>query len=97
MYQKKALGKYEFVFPETPEEAKTWKEDGYVKVHRVPARRVMAVAHTRIEGAWCAYIDAVPGMNHDNEWQEVLKTGDKLSEKVALAMFPMFEGIPYAQ
>lgn len=52
--------------------------------------RVIAVATTRIERAWAAYIDAVPGVNHAHEWKAVLKNGDKLPEKVAAVLFPDF-------
>jgi hypothetical protein len=46
---------------------------------------------------WCAYCDAVNGMNHDNEEAEVLRHGSKLSEKIASVLFPFFAGIPYAR
>lgn len=60
------------------------------------ARKVLVVAHTRIEGAWCAYVDAVPGQNHDLEIEEVRRHGNKLSEGVARVLFPLFDGVPYA-
>lgn len=66
------------------------------QTYRALAMRVLAVAHTRVEGTWAAYCDAVPGMNHDREQDAVLKTGDKLSETVARALFPRFEKLPYA-
>lgn len=37
---------------------------------------------------WCAYIDAVPGMDHNIEWLEVKRHGSKLPAKVAAAIFP---------
>ena len=80
-------------FPETHEECKEWNS---VQYSRALAMRVLAVAHTRIEGAWSAYCDAVPGKNHRDEEEAVLQRGDKLCEKVALALFPIFKGIPYA-
>jgi len=61
------------------------------------ASRVLAVAHTRIEGAWCAYIDSVPGINHRDESEIVLNDGDKLSEDIARVIFPEFIDIPYAK
>ena len=67
----------------------------YVRLHAL-AMRVLAVAHTRIEGTWCAYINAVPGQDHSGEYQEVLRHGDKLAEKIALQLFPELEGVPYA-
>lgn len=59
-------------------------------------REVLAVATTRIEGTWCAYISNVPGHDHDVEKYGVLRHGEKLAEEVALALFPDFKGIPYA-
>ena len=80
-------------FPKSREECDAW-------THRVLrtalAKRVLAVAHTRIEGAWCAYCDAVMGLNHDNEEQPVLRHGSKLGETLARVLFPQFEGVPYA-
>ena len=58
---------------------------------------VLVVATTRAEGAWCAYCGVVAGKNHDNEWQEVLDHGGKLSKKVAQAIFPGFAHLPYAR
>lgn len=37
---------------------------------------------------WTAYIDSVKGINHNDEWQEVAKSGDKLPSKIAVAIFP---------
>lgn len=61
------------------------------------ARRVLVVAAPRVEGAWKAYIDAVPGMNHPEEVDEVLRVGATVPEAVARAMFPSFEDVPYAR
>ena len=63
---------------------------------RALATRVLVVARTRIEGTWAAYCDAVPGMDHDQEQEAVLAHGDKLSESVAVMLFPEFNGMPYA-
>ncbi len=60
------------------------------------ARCVLAVARTRIEGAWAAYVDAVPGTNHGAEVDPVLSNGAKLREPVARVLFPEFEELPYA-
>jgi len=59
--------------------------------------KVLCVAQTRIEGAWSAYCDAVEGMNHDFEAEKVLAYGAKLPEIVARAIFPEFDGVPYAR
>jgi hypothetical protein len=61
------------------------------------ARNVLVVAETRADGMWKAYCDAVPGMNHDNEWQEVVRVGCQVSRRVARAMFPEFEEREYAR
>lgn len=65
--------------------------------YRALHQRVLAVATTRVDG-WCVYIADVEGWIHDNEWQQVLCTGDKCSETVARALFPSFaeDGCPYA-
>ena len=87
----KAIGT--FLFAETPEEAKKWrKTTRWVAL----SRQVLAVATSRIEGTWSAYIDAVPGKNHDDEWEEVLRVGAKLREEVARVLFRAFDGVPYA-
>jgi hypothetical protein len=86
------IGKHHF--PTTMDEAKEWKP--IIKVQRL-APRVLVVGKTRIEGAWNAYIDSVPGMNHDKEWRVVLEYGHKLPEEVAKAIFPHdFNDLPYA-
>jgi len=63
---------------------------------------VIAVLSRRIDG-WCVYVDAVPGISHDEEWQEVARSGDKTNKKVATAIVetlfhPGFdvEDLPYA-
>ena len=57
---------------------------------------VLVVAVKRIPGEWCAYIKGVPGENHERELKDVRSFGAKLPERLALAMFPQFEGVPYA-
>lgn len=59
--------------------------------------KVLAVATTRVEGMWSAYISNVPGYHHDVEYHGVLEFGDKLGQKIAEALFPEFKGIPYAR
>lgn len=82
-----------FAFPETMDEGAAW----HPCVCSVPlASRVMAVMRTRIEGAWAAYIDAVPGHNHEFERDDVLADGDKLPEDIARAIFPIAKGLDYA-
>lgn len=50
------------------------------------ASTALAVLKYRVEGAWCVYVAGVPGINHRQEWQEVLDHGDKLDEDTALAV-----------
>lgn len=49
-------------------------------------QRVLAVAVERVDG-WTAYIDAVPGIRHDDEAEQVAQNGSKLLEPVARAIF----------
>lgn len=71
----------------------TWRPR--IVIHAL-ASRVLAVARTRIEGTWCAYIDAVPGEDHNAEYREVLYGGAKLPPEIARILFPQFADIPYA-
>ena len=59
------------------------------------ACKVLTVATTRIEGTWSAYCDAVPGRKHSEEFDAVLRSGDKLPERVARALFSEFDEVPY--
>jgi hypothetical protein len=59
------------------------------------AQHVLAVARIKHTdrttgwfGDWSAYIDAVPGVSHKDEWMEVLMSGEKLPEDVARLLFP---------
>ena len=81
-------------FPHNPVKAKEWEPIIY---RRALHRCVLVVANTRIEGAWSAYCSNVPGMDHDKEMAEVLRTGSKLEESLARKLFPTFEGVPYAR
>ena len=64
------LGEHQLPFPEQGNraECEAWRP---IVRRRAIASRVLVVARTRIEGAWAAYVDAVPGMNHDAEFEEV--------------------------
>ncbi len=58
---------------------------------------VLAVATmNRQKGYWCAFIKAVPGDSYEREKETVVKFGGKISEKIALAIFPRFYGTSYA-
>ena len=63
---------------------------------RALASRVLVVACTRVEGTWAAYCDAVPGYDHNDEQEAVLRYGDKITEPFARVLFPEFESLPYA-
>ena len=60
------------------------------------ASRVLVVASVNEPvGDWSAYIDAVPGMNHEREWQDVAKIGTKLPQDHAEFLFPQFKHLRY--
>lgn len=77
---------------ETQEEPRAWQPT--IRAHAL-SWNVLAVATTRIEGTWKAYCGAVPGQNHDHEWQEVMDQGCQLPEGIARAIFPCLADIPY--
>jgi len=81
-------------FPKTSHAVENWKP--YVRYSALHMR-VLTVATTRIEGAWIAYIGNVPGMNHHNEFEEVLDWGISLREDIARILYPEFEGVPYVK
>lgn len=81
-------------FPKDMAEANHWKSHIIV---RALAERVLAVAKTRIECAWAAYVGDVPGLVHDAEWFCVLIAGAKLDEPVARSIFPELSEVPYAR
>lgn len=57
--------------------------------------KVIAVAVEGSVGDWAAYIGAVPGINHDEEWITVKEDGTKLPKTVAEAMFPEFKTLTW--
>jgi len=59
------------------------------------ASNVLAVCVPGEVGDWAAYIGTVPGMCHDQEWQEVARHGEKLPRKIAQATFPRFDPAKY--
>ena len=81
-------------FPSTQDEAREWVPTYY---RCALSRTVLVVAKTRIEGAWAAYCDSVPGKRHQDEFLPVTKTGAKLPEQWARPMFPFLEHVPYAR
>ena len=80
-------------FPKSVDEAQAFEP---IIVYRALSSKVLAVARTRVECAWAAYVDAVPGMNHRREMEPVLDNGAKLDEKIARILFPQFADVPYA-
>lgn len=59
-------------------------------IHRPLASKVLCVAVIN-EVDWSAYIDAVPGKNHEDEYMEVAKHGTKLKREMAEFIFPGME------
>lgn len=59
------------------------------------AQNVIAVASPRYGNRWKAYIAAVPGVSHRDEWQAVADNGHILDEAVARAIFPDFKDCIY--
>lgn len=55
---------------------------------RALSHNVLVVATLMQPNDWAAYIDAVPGDNHDKEKFKVAETGAKLSEELAEIIFP---------
>jgi len=53
--------------------------------------RVLAVAVAGAIGDWSAYIDAVEGLDHDKEIPRVMSTGNKLSQRIAVVLFPQLD------
>lgn len=58
--------------------------------------KVLVIARTRIEGTWAAYIGAVDGIRHEEEWEKVAACGTKISKDLAKLLFPDFADISYA-
>ncbi len=57
--------------------------------------KVLAVAVEGSIGDWAAYIGAIPGFDHDSEWQAVYKHGSKLPENLAKILFPEFHDLEW--
>lgn len=88
------FGNYEFPTPGNKDECDAWRP---IRTYCALNRDVLVAATTRIEGTWKAYCAAVPGQNHDLEFEEVLREGATIPEQLALLLFPRFTGIPYAR
>ncbi len=75
---------------------RTWKEGMYEHEaeYYVLASKVMTIAIANISvGDWAAYIDAVPGENHDEEFNQLLeKRGStKLPYEIAKIIYPYYD------
>ena len=55
---------------------------------RILASDVLVVAKAGGNSDWAAYIGGVMGRNHEAEWKAVEEYGNKLPEKIAMAIFP---------
>jgi len=55
------------------------------------SNKVIAVAVEGEVGDWSAYIDAVKGNNHFEEFKCVAENGSKLPKEVAEILFPEFK------
>lgn len=86
------LLKDHFPTPGDVEACKAWRP---YRTWSALATTVLCAATTRIEGTWTAYCRDVPGIRHDAEVEDVFEWGDKLPERIARAIFPVFEGVPY--
>jgi ferritin-like protein len=58
---------------------------------RVLSLRVLVVAEKGSIDDWTAYIDAVPGKNHAQEAEEVLRNGTKIPYWMAKQFFPLMD------
>ena len=66
------------------------KYDIYPLAQKVLAVAVMNYTEDGKFFDWAAYVDAVPGQNHSDEYKEVARVGAKLPKKLAFTMFPNF-------
>lgn len=55
--------------------------------------KVLVVAMEGYAGDWVAYIGAVPGESHREEWVLVRDHGSKLPKEVAELLFPDFKDL----
>ena len=67
------------------EESKAMLE--YTAYHALAMHVLAAAKFNYSVGDWAAYIDAVPGMNHEAEYEAVLKFGNKISKAMAETLF----------
>ena len=58
------------------------------------SRKVLAAAVSRVDG-WGAYIDAAKGESHAEEYDAIMRRGQKLTKGIAAAIFPQFNPDEY--
>jgi len=63
--------------------------------YRALSQRVLAVAVEDAIGDWAAYVDAVPGYNHDQEAGRVAVHGTKLTVELAELLFPEWKRLKW--
>lgn len=63
--------------------------------YTILGQNVIAVAKEGGNNDWAAYIDAVPGINHEVEAEHVMTNGEKLRENVARVLFPEFRDLEW--
>ena len=60
-----------------------------LREYRALDSKVIVVASQGGRGDdWAAYIGAVEGKDHDEEWKSVMEEGTKLDRKIAEIIFP---------
>lgn len=54
--------------------------------------QVLVVASVNLAvGDWAAYIKAIPGEGHEDEWHEVRRHGSKVNRGIAELLFPQLK------
>ena len=80
-------------FPTQPDEFAKWKPQiRHVALHR----KFLAVAVPRIEGTWKCFGVSAPGLDHHSEEAAWEYDGCEMPERIARAIFPRYDEIPYA-
>ena len=59
--------------------------------------KVLAIAIEWTSGDWTAYINAVPGKSHADEWEHAMQHGSRLDKKIAFAIFPNWADRDYIE
>ena len=68
------------------------RKNGHIYAYIALASKVLVVASVNTDaGDWTVYIDAVPGKNHDDEWEEVARNGTKVPQLIGEYCFPRYK------